>query len=266
MNSSFGKLFPLGDPPNYEPSREESVLALAERAGVSPDEMLYDLMLQREGRELLLFPLLNYSDFNCDAIYEMLHHPRAALGLGDGGAHCGIIFDASIPTFMLSHWVRDRTRGKRISVEFAVKRMTRDTAELYGLLDRGVLLPGMKGDLNVIDFDALDLELPELTHDLPAGAGRLIQRARGYVATVVSGEVTAGIRRPALRETALFRADRSDSRGGVRSDDAGASGHPASGAGPIQGEELWPGGVTGRAGPRECPSRCRLRRRPRSAP
>jgi N-acyl-D-aspartate/D-glutamate deacylase len=189
VNSSLGKLFPLGDPPNYEPRREDSVVHLAEAKGVTPEEMLYDLMLQQDGRELLLFPLLNYSDFTCDPIYEMLHHPRAALGLGDGGAHCGIICDASIPTFMLAHWVRDRTRGERIPVEFAVKRMTKDTADLYGLEDRGVLAVGMKGDVNVIDMTRVALKLPEMVHDLPENERRLIQRADGYVATIVSGEV-----------------------------------------------------------------------------
>jgi len=190
VNSSFNKLFPMGEPPNYEPSEDQSVAAMAEREGVSPEEKLYDLMLRHDGRELLLFPLLNYSEFNCDPIYEMIHHPRAVLGLGDGGAHCGIICDASIPTFMLTHWVRDRTRGKRIPIEFVVKRMTHDTAELYGLHDRGLLQQGMKGDLNVIDMDAIQLKLPQMVYDLPLGGRRLIQRAEGYRATIVSGEVT----------------------------------------------------------------------------
>ncbi len=189
VNSSFNKLFPMGEPPNYEPSPDESVAAIAEREGVSPEAKLYDLMLEHDGRELLLFPLLNYSEFTCDPIYEMIHHPRAVLGLGDGGAHCGIICDASIPTFMLAHWVRDRTRGKRIPVELVVKRMTRDTAELYELNDRGTIAPGMKADLNVIDLDAVQLKLPEMVYDLPAGGRRLIQRAEGYRATIVSGEV-----------------------------------------------------------------------------
>ncbi|MEE2674515.1 MAG: amidohydrolase family protein [Myxococcota bacterium] len=189
VHSSFNKLFPMGEPPNYEPRSDESVAAIAEREGVAPDERLYDMMLAHDGRELLLFPLLNYSEFTCDPIYEMIHHPRAVLGLGDGGAHCGIICDASIPTFMLAHWVRDRTRGSKIPVEFAVKRMTRDTAELYGLNDRGTIAPGMKGDLNVIDLDAVQLKLPEMVYDLPQGARRLIQQAEGYRATIVAGEV-----------------------------------------------------------------------------
>jgi len=190
VNSSIHKLFPLGPECNYEPAPEESVAALAEREGKTPEEMLYDMMLRHDGRELLLFPLLNYSDGSCDPIYEMIHHPRAALGLGDGGAHCGIICDASIPTFMLSHWVRDRKRGPRIPVELAVKRMTADPADLYGLADRGRLLPGYKADVNVIDLGEVALQLPEMVFDLPAGGRRLIQRAKGYRATIVSGEVT----------------------------------------------------------------------------
>ena len=190
VNSSIHKLFPLGPECNYEPTTDQSVAAMAEREGVSPEEMLYDLMLRENGRELLLFPLLNYSDGSCDPIYEMLHHPRAALGLGDGGAHCGIICDASIQTFMLSHWVRDRTRGPKIPVELAVKRMSADPADLYGLEDRGRLLVGYKADVNLIDLDEVALQLPEMVHDLPAGGRRLIQKAKGYKATLVNGEVT----------------------------------------------------------------------------
>ncbi len=188
--SQLGKWFPMGDPPNYEPGYEDSIEALAKRAGRDPLEFLYDKMLEKDGKELLLLPVLNYSDLIADPIREMIYHPNAALGLGDGGAHCGIICDASIQTFMLTHWVRDRTRGEKIPVEFAVKRMGMDTASLYGLGDRGVVAPGLKGDLNVIDHDSLRLELPEMIFDLPAGGKRLMQRARGYQATVVSGTVT----------------------------------------------------------------------------
>ena len=138
-----------------------------------------------------LVPILNYTELNADPIREMLYHPCAVLGLGDGGAHCGLICDASIQTFMLTHWVRDRKRGERVPVEFAVKRMTRDTAELYGLRDRGTLEVGKKADLNVIDLDGLRLLPPEMVFDLPAGGKRFMQRARGYRATVVGGEVTA---------------------------------------------------------------------------
>ena len=188
--ASFHKLFPLGEKPNYEPAPEDSVAGIAEREGRSPEEVLYDCMLGQEGKELLLFPLLNYSDGNCDPIYEMIHHPRAVLGLGDGGAHCGIICDASIQTFMLSHWVRDRQRGPKLPVELVVQRMTSDTANLYGLRDRGLIAPGYKADLNLIDLDTVGLKLPEMVFDLPAGGRRLIQRADGYRYTLVNGQVT----------------------------------------------------------------------------
>ena len=156
----LGRWFPMGDPPNYEPAYEDSVEALAKDAGRDPEEMLYDLLNERDGLELFLVPVLNYSEGHADPIREMIYHPRAALGLGDGGAHCGIICDASIQTFVLTHWVRDRTRGEKIPLEFAVKRMTRDTAELYGLNDRGVIEPGKKADLNVIDHDPLCASRP----------------------------------------------------------------------------------------------------------
>ncbi len=188
--SQLGKFFPMGDPPNYEPSYDDSIEAIAKRAGKDPVEVLYDRMLERDGKELFLVPALNYSELIADPIREMMFHPRAALGLGDGGAHCGMICDASIQTFMLTHWVRDRTRGERVPIEFAVKRMTKDTAELYGLSDRGLVAPGLKADLNVIDTDGLRLTAPVMVRDLPAGGKRLMQRAEGYRATVVSGEVT----------------------------------------------------------------------------
>jgi len=183
----LGRFFPMGDPPNYEPSYDDSVEALAKAAAVDPEEYLYDRMLERDGRELFLVPVLNYSELSADPIREMLYHPRAALGLGDGGAHCGIICDASIQTFMLTHWVRDRTRGPRVPVEFAVKRMTKDTADLYGLADRGTLEAGKRADLNVIDHEGMRLLPPEMIHDLPAGGRRFMQRARGYERTIVAG-------------------------------------------------------------------------------
>jgi N-acyl-D-aspartate/D-glutamate deacylase len=137
-----------------------------------------------------MFALLGYSHGNLDDMREMILHPNTTLGLSDGGAHCGVICDASIPTFMLAHWARDRQRGERLPLELAVKMLTSDTAALYGLGDRGVLAPGMRADLNLVDFDRLQLRLPELVFDLPAGARRLVQRAVGYHSTVVAGEVT----------------------------------------------------------------------------
>jgi N-acyl-D-aspartate/D-glutamate deacylase len=184
------KIFPLGDPPDYEPGPEKSVKAIAAREGRDAYEVLYDLMLEGEGRALLMLAILSYSDGDLEAMRAMLEHPDSAFGLGDGGAHCGAICDASMTTFLLTHWARDRKRGPKLPLEWVVRKMTRDTAELYGLRDRGVVAPGKKADLNVIDWENLQLALPELVFDLPAGARRLIQRAHGYDATLVSGEIT----------------------------------------------------------------------------
>jgi N-acyl-D-aspartate/D-glutamate deacylase len=190
IENGLDKVFRLGDPPNYEPAPEESLLATARRAGRDPFDLLYDWLLELDGRQLLMLTLLGYSDYDLDPVREMLLHPRSAFGLGDGGAHCAAICDASMPTTLLAHWAKDRSRGPKLPVGWVVKKMTHDTAELYGLRDRGVLAPGMKGDANVIDFDRLALALPELVHDLPADAPRLVQRARGYEATIVGGQVT----------------------------------------------------------------------------
>jgi len=190
LRSIPGKLFVLGDPPEYEPTPDQSALALAREAGATPDEMLYDLFCADEGRALLMLPLFNYTHGNHDAIREQLTHPRAVLGLGDGGAHCGMICDASLPTYSLTHWARDRTRGAQLSLEWMVKMQTRDTARLYGLDDRGTVEVGKRADLNVIDHAALTLRAPRLAHDLPAGGRRLLQDASGYTATVVAGVVT----------------------------------------------------------------------------
>jgi N-acyl-D-aspartate/D-glutamate deacylase len=182
------RMFPLGEPPNYEPTPDMSVAAIALREGRGEEETLYDLMLRHDGRELVLFTLGGYSHGSLDDMREMLLHPNAALGLSDGGAHCGAICDASAPTFMLSHWARDRADG--LPIELVVKKMTRDTARLYGLDDRGVVAPGYKGDLNLVDLERLNCRLPEMVFDLPGGARRLIQRADGWKATICGGEVT----------------------------------------------------------------------------
>jgi N-acyl-D-amino-acid deacylase len=184
------RIFVLGDPPDYEPPPEKSVMGLAARAGVDPVEQLYDLLLERDGHELLLRPLLGYSDGNFDALREMLLAPSSVLGIGDGGAHVRVICDASSPTYMLTHWVRDRSRGPRLPLELVVHKMTANNAELYGMRDRGVIAAGMRADLNVIDLDNLRLHPPEYARDLPGDAGRLVQRATGYRATIVAGEMT----------------------------------------------------------------------------
>ncbi|TFG96099.1 MAG: D-aminoacylase [Myxococcales bacterium] len=190
IQQGLHKIFPLGDPPDYEPGPDQSIAAIAKREGRDPFEVLYDQMLLLDGRQLLMLAILSYSDGDLEALREMLEHPDSAFGLGDGGAHCGAICDASMTTFLLTHWVRDRKRGPRLPLEWVVRKMTRDTAELYGLQDRGVIAPGKKADLNVIDLEKLRLGLPELAFDLPAGAKRLIQRAQGYEATIVNGQVT----------------------------------------------------------------------------
>jgi N-acyl-D-aspartate/D-glutamate deacylase len=186
--ATFENLFPLGDDLDYEPVPEASVAAIARRQGVTPWEVAYDLMLGSDGRDFLLLPLLNFGGGSYDGLHDMLVDPMTVQGLGDGGAHVRIVCDASMTTYLLTHWVRDRTRGPRLSLEWAVRRLTHDPARLYGLDDRGVLAPGLRADLNVIDFDRLRLVFPEQVHDLPANAGRLVQRSEGYVETIVGGE------------------------------------------------------------------------------
>ncbi len=186
---SFHKMFPLGDPPDYEPQPETSVLGRSLEAGVEPVELAYDTLLSRDGKELMLFPLANFADGNHDALREMNLAEGTLPGLSDGGAHCGVICDASFPTYMLTHWARDRDRGERLPLEYLVQRQCRDTARQVGLEDRGTLERGMIADVNVIDFDRLKLRPPEMVHDLPAGGRRLVQRADGYIATIKSGEV-----------------------------------------------------------------------------
>lgn len=190
---TFKRLYPLGDRLDYEPSAEGSIAAIAERERRDPWDVTYDTLLGAEGREFLLLPLLNYAGNNYDHLHDMMSDPVSLQGLGDGGAHCGIICDASMTTYLMSYWVRDRTRGPRIPLETAVHRLTGDPASFYGLGDRGILAPGRRADVNLIDLDALSLHYPERVEDLPAGAGRLIQRSDGYVETLVRGEtIVAG--------------------------------------------------------------------------
>ncbi len=190
LMSRWNQIFPLGDPPDYEPPASSAVQAVADREGRRPEDVALDWLLERDGRALLFAPLASYVDYDFEAIHELITHPRTVLGLSDGGAHCGLICDASMPTFLLTHWARDRTRGQRIAVEEAVRLQTSSTAALYGFDDRGVVAPGKKADLNVVDFDTLQLHTPEMVFDLPAGGRRLVQRVDGYMATLVAGEVT----------------------------------------------------------------------------
>jgi N-acyl-D-amino-acid deacylase len=187
--SSFHKMYPLGENPDYEPDPEKSITAVAARTGKKTTEIAYDMLMENEGRAMIYFPIFNYSHNDMDHLREMFEHPQSIISLGDGGAHCGVICDSSIPTFMLTHWARDRKRGEKFPIEFVVKLQTSDTANLYGFNDRGVLAPGMKADINIIDFENLHLYAPEMVYDLPADGRRLIQRVKGYKATIASGQV-----------------------------------------------------------------------------
>jgi N-acyl-D-aspartate/D-glutamate deacylase len=190
FRQNYDKMYLLGDPPDYEQPPEMTLGAQARRQGRKPEELAYDAMLTDEGRGMLYVPFLNYADGNLDATREMLCDPRSVPGLSDGGAHCGIICDASFPTYLLTHWTRDRSRGEKLSIPFVVAAQSRKTALSVGLTDRGLLAPGYKADVNVIDYDRLHLHPPKVHYDLPVGGRRLLQQVDGYDATIVSGVVT----------------------------------------------------------------------------
>lgn len=183
------RMFPLGDPPDYEPAADQSIAARAAREGRSPDEVAYDLLLERDGKGILYLPVTNYAGGNLDVVGEMLAAPNSLIGLGDGGAHVGIMCDATATSYTLTHWTRDRRRGSLFPVTWGIKRLTADNAIEMGLSDRGLLRPGLKADVNVLDYDNMRLRRPEIAYDLPAGGKRLVQRTDGFDATVVSGEV-----------------------------------------------------------------------------
>lgn len=189
MASDFDLMFELGEEPDYEPRPEQSIAAKAAAAGVTPQEYAYDALLKRDGNAMLYFPLMGYDRGNLERQVTMLEDENSVISLADTGAHCGVLSDASIPTYLMAYLVRDRTRGKCFELETAVRMHTRDTARCVGLDDRGTLLPGMKADINIIDFDNLRLLAPQVTYDLPAGGRRMFQEAEGYRYTIVSGQV-----------------------------------------------------------------------------
>lgn len=186
----FHKIWALGSEWDYEPAPDQSIATLATKAGISPAAMAYDLMLENEGTGLLYYPFANYAEDTLDCCREMILAPNTVMGLGDGGAHVGAISDASFITYLLTHWGRDRKRGELIDLPTLIRAQTSDTARAVGFHDRGLIKPGLKGDLNIIDFDNLRSGLPHVLNDLPSGAPRLEQRATGYVATILNGAVT----------------------------------------------------------------------------
>jgi N-acyl-D-aspartate/D-glutamate deacylase len=213
--SSLANVYDLGNPPDYEPGPERSIAALAAAHGADPVAYYLERLLAAQGSTLLYLPFLNYGDGNLDAAAEMLGHDHTIPGLGDGGAHVGTICDGSFPTTLLTHWARDRTRGRRFDLPFVVHRQSRATALAVGLADRGVIAPGYKADLNVIDFDRLSIGPPRLVHDLPAGGRRLLQDASGYAHTIVSGvEISSDGADTGARPGRFVRGARSDPAAG----------------------------------------------------
>ncbi|HEV7158275.1 MAG TPA: amidohydrolase family protein [Caulobacteraceae bacterium] len=190
MPTAFGRMYPMTEAPDYEPSAEASVDAEAARRNLTAEEVALDHMLSNGGRGLLYVPFLNYCEGSLDAAHAMLTHPSSVPGLSDGGAHVGMICDGSYPTTMIAHWTRDRTRGPRLPLAKVISMQTRDTARTVGLNDRGLIAPGYRADLNVIDHARVALAAPQVTYDLPSGGRRLVQKAGGYVATILAGQVT----------------------------------------------------------------------------
>jgi N-acyl-D-amino-acid deacylase len=185
VTKKWERFYVMGNPPDYEPGPEKSVANIAARTGRPPDEVAYDTII--EDGQYLYFPVVNYVTGDHAPILEMLNDPACLLGLSDGGAHCTSIVDAGVPTFMLTHWSRDRTRGPKLPVEMMVKRQTSETADFFGLSDRGRIAPGLRADVNLIDYDRLQVQKPELVHDMPANGRRFIQKVEGYEATIVAG-------------------------------------------------------------------------------
>jgi N-acyl-D-aspartate/D-glutamate deacylase len=187
---NWDKMFLMDEEPDYEPTPDRTVAAIAQARGLEPEVVALDHMLSNGGRGMLYLPFLNYASGSLQPAYEMLQSPHVVPGLSDGGAHVGMICDGSFPTTNIVHWTRDRTRGPKFSLAEMIKAQCRDTAETVGLYDRGLIAPGYRADLNVIDYGRLKLKAPEVAYDLPTGGRRLIQRAEGYTATIVGGQVT----------------------------------------------------------------------------
>ncbi len=189
LTQSFHKMFSLGSEPDYEPDPENSIEAISKRGGGTPLEIAYDMLMEQDGKGIIYFPSFNYAYNNLSQLHTELQHPRTMMSLADGGAHCGYICDVSMPTYMLTHWARDRKRGPTLPLELMVRRQTLDTAQIYGMRDRGLLQAGYLADINIIDFDKLRIPPPYVAFDLPAGGRRLVQTAEGYLATFKSGQM-----------------------------------------------------------------------------
>jgi N-acyl-D-aspartate/D-glutamate deacylase len=189
LESLLGQVFPLGENPDYEPDAEASIAGIAKARGMDTMEVMFDLLVANDGKELFYQPLGGYQNYSLDTQKKLLEHPNVLFGLSDGGAHCGVIADAGMPTFIMTHWGRDRTKGDKLELEFIVKSLTSSTATAFGMFDRGQIREGMIADINVIDFDALRLHRPEAIFDLPAQGRRLVQKAEGYDLTIKSGEI-----------------------------------------------------------------------------
>ena len=188
VTRSFDKMYLMDGGIDYEPEAGKSIAAIAKATGRRPQELAFDALAANDAEGMLYFPLFNYANKSLDHLHTLHTNPRTRMGLSDGGAHCGAVCDGGMPTFMLTHWARDRQRGPTIPLEHIIRRQTRETAETYGLFDRGLVIPGMKADLNIIDFDRLQFRQPKMVFDLPAAGRRLVQDADGYLATIVSGE------------------------------------------------------------------------------
>ncbi|HEY6600152.1 MAG TPA: amidohydrolase family protein [Pseudomonadales bacterium] len=187
LDQLLWQIFPLGEKPNYEPDRNDSVAGIAKRSGQEPFSLMYDLLVDHGGKELFYQPLGGYQNYNFDFFRTNMQHPNIMFGLSDGGAHCGVIADAGMPTFILTHWARDRTKGEQLPLEYLVRKLSFDTASAYGMNDRGLLAPGKLADVNVIDFERLSLHRPKAVFDLPAGGKRLVQQVDGYKHIIKSG-------------------------------------------------------------------------------